>query len=409
MTQARGPILVYNPISGHGHLDAWNALVISFLLERGERVLALTPGVAELMQRLDVYKTPNRTLLSILTWDIPKKSFATRAFARLKALLGPHTWQKKYATLHDPEDQYLEPFEMAERIGLALKGVTVKPVFMFNMYMDLYRTDAARWLAFDQSFNLPWAGIRFIPSESSTEAYYDTKCLRGMCLLDESVAQRYQQARPSLTFRTLPDVIDASTAAADSSVVKHIRDAAKGRTIVFMGGTIGKSKNLVKWYELIRSAEASQWYFVQIGEVLADSLSPEDRRALQDIDQDPPENLFRHTHYLPDERDFNAVIQAADIIFAVYRDFRISSNMLGKAATFKKPIVVADNYLMGERVRRYQLGFTAAQDDVMAMLKSLKLCIDNPPHMSSFQAYAQDFSQTAFKESLFGFLEDCMS
>ncbi len=157
MTQARGPILVYNPISGHGHLDAWNALVISFLLERGERVLALTPGVAELMQRLDVYKTPNRTHLSILTWDIPKKSFATRAFARLKALLGPHTCQKKYATLHDPEDQYLEPFEMAERIGLALKGITVKPVFMFNMYMDLYRTDAARWLAFEQNFNLPWA------------------------------------------------------------------------------------------------------------------------------------------------------------------------------------------------------------------------------------------------------------
>jgi hypothetical protein len=230
-----------------------------------------------------------------------------------------------------------------------------------------------------------------------------------MCLLDESVAQRYQQARPSLTFRTLPDVIDESAAAADSSVVKHIRDAAKGRTIVFMGGTIGKSKNLVKWYELIRTAEASQWYFVQIGEVLADSLSPEDRRALQEIDQNPPENLFRHTHYLPDERDFNAVIQAADLIFAVYRDFRISSNMLGKAATFRKPIVVADNYLMGERVRRYQLGFTAAQDDTMAMLKSLKLCIDNPPRMSSFQAYAQDFSQTAFKESLFGFLEDCMS
>jgi hypothetical protein len=45
----------------------------------------------------------------------------------------------------------------------------------------------------------------------------------------------------------------------------------------------------------------------------------------------------------------------------------------------------------------------------MAMLKSLKLCIDNPPRMCSFQAYEQDFSQTAFKESLFGFLEDCMS
>ena len=176
-----------------------------------------------------------------------------------------------------------------------------------------------------------------------------------------------------------------------------------------MGGTIGKSKNLAKWYELIQIPDASRWYFVQIGEVLRDNLSAEDINALQNIEANHLENLYRHTEYLSHEQDFNAVIQAADIVFAVYRDFKISSNMLGKAARFKKPLVVADDYLMGERVRRYQIGYTALQDDAAGMLQALNRCIDRPPHLCSFQAYEADNSPTAFKEKLFAFLEDCRS
>ena len=176
-----------------------------------------------------------------------------------------------------------------------------------------------------------------------------------------------------------------------------------------MGGTIGKSKNLAQWYDLIQVADASRWYFVQIGEVLRDNLSEEDINALQNIEANHPENLYRHAEYLSQEQDFNAVIQAADIVFAVYRDFKISSNMLGKAARFKKPLVVADDYLMGERVRRYQIGYTALQDDAAGMLQALNRCIDRPPHLCSFQAYEADNSPTAFKEKLFAFLEDCRS
>ncbi|MCX7222907.1 MAG: hypothetical protein NTW89_08540 [Burkholderiales bacterium] len=409
MSDQYGPILIYNPLSGHGHLDAWNALVVSFLLERGERVFVLTPDLDALTQRLSFYQTPNRERLTALPWQLPKRSLLSRIFARLLRSFQLVVTTKRSSQQNDPENNYLEPSEMGNRIAIALKSVVERPSFIFNMYMDLYRTDAQRWSAFDQSFDIPWAGIRFIPNDTPTEAYYDTNSLRGMCLLDETVAERYQRGRPDLKFVTLPDVIDASLLASESSLVQHIKSEAKGRTIVFMGGTIGKSKNLAKWYELIQVADASRWYFVQIGEVLRDNLLKEDVNALQNIEANHPENLYRHTEYLSHEQDFNAAIQAADIVFAVYRDFKISSNMLGKAARFKKPLVVADNYLMGERVRRYQIGYTALQDDAAGMLHALHRCIDSPPHLSSFQAYEADNSPTAFKEKLFAFLEDCRS
>lgn len=409
MSGQYGPILIYNPLSGHGHLDAWNALVVSFLLERGERVFVLTPDLDALTQRLDFYQTPNRERLTVLSWQLPKRSLLSRLVARLLRIAQLIATTKGSSQQNDPENNYLEPSEMCNRITLALKSVVERPSFVFNMYMDLYRTDAQRWSAFDQSFDMPWAGIRFIPNDMPTEAYYDTTSLRGMCLLDEIVAERYQAGRPDLKFVTLPDVIDASLLASESPLVQHIKSEAKGRTIVFMGGTIGKSKNLAKWYELIQLADASRWYFVQIGEVLRYNLSAEDINALQNIEANHPENLYRHTEYLSHEQDFNAVIQAADIVFAVYRDFKISSNMLGKAARFKKPLVVADNYLMGERVRRYQIGYTVLQDDAAGMLQALNRCLDCPPQISSFQAYEADNSPAAFKEKLFAFMEDCRS
>lgn len=409
MSGQYGPILIYNPLSGHGHLDAWNALVVSFLLERGERVLVLTPDLDALTQRLDFYQTPNRALLTALPWELPKRSLLSRLVARLLRISQLVATTKKSSQQNDPENNYLEPSEMGNRIALALNSVVERPSFVFNMYMDLYRTDAQRWSAFDQSFDIAWGGIRFIPNTTPTEAYYDTKSLRGMCLLDETVAERYQRGRPDLKFVTLPDVIDASLLATESPLAQHIKSEAKGRTIVFMGGTIGKSKNLAKWCELIQVADSSRWYFVQIGEVLRDNLSEEDINALQNIEANQPANLYCHTEYLSREQDFNAVIQAADIVFAVYRDFKISSNMLGKAARFKKPLVVADNYLMGERVRRYQIGYTALQDDLAGILQALNRCIDSPPQISSFQAYEADNSPAAFKEKLFAFMEDCRS
>lgn len=46
--------------------------------------------------------------------------------------------------------------------------------------------------------------------------------------------------------------------------------------------------------------------------------------------------------------------------------------MLAKAARFRKPIVVSDRYLMGERVKYYGLGFLANEQDPSSILAAVE-------------------------------------
>ena len=181
-----------------------------------------------------------------------------------------------------------------------------------------------------------------------------------------------------------------------------------------MGGTIGDKKNLSQWYQLIGLTNPTDWFFVQIGEVREQSLGRDDLSAYHQALLEPPENLFLHTQYLPDERTFNEVIALSDIVFAVYRKFNISSNMPGKAAAFEKPILVAEGYLMGARVTKYQIGLTVPEDDAAQMLQALTVLaqplaarsIALPKH---FAEYRQDFSHDALKSKFFNFLDQSLA
>jgi len=160
---------------------------------------------------------------------------------------------------------------------------------------------------------------------------------------------------------------------------------------------------------LIKKADPRAFYFVQIGEMFEDTLTSDDGLELERIKKQCPENLFIKLEYLPDEAMFNEVIQASDIIFAVYRNFKISSNMPGKAAAFNKPILVADGYLMGARVSQYGIGLTVPEDNVDAMLTAINALAHSSQSMTDqFEHYRGDFSIQALSQHLTDFLTKCI-
>ncbi len=408
-------VLVYNPLSGHGHLDSWNAMFISLLLAGGYRILALTPDVPALQQRLNLEGQTSATKLEILNWSVLKPKLLQRVFSkatRLARIVKDKFIHTKSAPFeNDPELNYLEPLEFVTRVHRALKHTKAKPSLIINMYMDLYRTDQARWDVAQTYITrhaiAPWIGLRFIPATYPVEGYYKISSLSGMCFLDEDVVQSYTKALPEKQFCYLPDITNTDLPDTESARAIKIKQLARGRKIVFMGGTIGATKNLNKWLSVVECADPSKWFFVQIGEIHQDALNEDDLHAYKKITLALPEHLYVESSYLPDERAFNEMIVCADILFAVYRDFKISSNMLGKAAFFKKPILVADQYLMGERVRRYGLGHAVSQDHVAQMSTALDALATDKLDLAGFNAYCRDFSQQALREQLFTMIERC--
>lgn len=417
--QPKPVILLYNPISGHGHLDSWKALFVGFLLEAGYQVAALSPGAGELYSRLDRKRLAKHPNLRILEWRTPQRSLSERIVSKVARL-----FQRVVPESLDPaeleklkllEASYLQPQEFAERVADATKQLGPAPDFVFNMYMDLYRDDAIGWRPFAEGHSIPWAGIRFVPSAvPPSEAYYRLPTLKGMCFLDEQIQRDYAVALPQKYFEYLPDVTESSVPATQSAFAIEIQRRAAGRKIVFMGGTIGSNKNLSQWFEVIGQANAADWFFVQLGEVHEQNLSPEDLAAYQHALSSKPENLLIHAEYLPDEQQFNEVIALSDVLFAVYRKFSISSNMPGKAAAFDKPILVAEGYLMASRVKQYQIGLAVKEDDAAQMLQALTdlsqtqtlRIVAQPEH---FARYRQDFSHEALKVKFFGFLEQALA
>jgi len=449
-------IILYNPIYYHGHLDGWMAMFSAILLNRGYKVYCITPDTKTLLFKLHqkgLEKNQNVTILpwpntyysswqrckkyikkklrklkntyvnrledSRINYDMP---FIQRCKKRLAQLLVSPAYtiysairrslQNLKPTVYDIADKeadYLSPEDWSLQIKTILRKLPSNCYFLFNMYMDMYKTDEVSWKNFIRYCPLSWAGIRFVPSTEPREAYYSLPTLRGMCFLDKKINQVYCENLPKKRFACLPDVTDASLSDDLHHVVQIIKDRSSGRKVIFLGGSITKYKNIIKWYEIIKRADSQRFFFTQIGEIHYKTCSSDEQNILRSLAASPPENFFMYDKYLDNEQDFNACIAICDVIFAVYKDFRISSNMPGKAAAFEKPIMVSDKYLMGEIVRNYNLGASVPEDDSDAILKALEQLILTPPGAENFAAYRAAHNEEIMGQVLEQFFESCLN
>jgi hypothetical protein len=348
--------------------------------------------------------------------------------------------------------RFLEPRQFKDAVTEALDHYRGRVDLIFNMFVDGFLPNAPSWnnLVFHQSKMLnqpavrnevdaiPWAGLcitpeyekrqqaqlplqpqsqaqqqtqgqpRPSPSRHERPAYYSLLQYRGTCFLEEAAVDAYRNAIPNKHFTFLPDMTDTELPLEANALAIEIKRRAAGRRIVFMGGSIGKQKNLSQWVTLILNSDPSQWYFVQVGRISHNSLNTEDAQALVRLQQQPPENLYVHADYLADEISFNAMIATADVIFAVYRDFYRSSNMLSKAAYFEKPILVADQCLMGDRVTHYEIGLAVPSNNQEKIQAGLIALVQLQALPTKFARYRAEFNRVEFSRRLTDFATTCI-
>jgi len=263
--------------------------------------------------------------------------------------------------------------------------------------------------------SIPWAGLCITPENLSDQQdsqklpkYYQLAGYQGTCFLDEALLESYRTHYPTKHFEFLPDITETDLPTTPNPLALDIKRQAAGRKIVFMGGSIGKQKNLARWVDVVLTLDPTQWYFVQIGRINLNNLTPADEQALVLLKQRQPANLYIHADYLPDETVFNAIIEVSDVIFAVYRDFYRSSNMLSKAAYFEKPILVADRCLMGDRVTKYEIGLAVPADNAECIQVGLASLLKLEGLATKFANYRADFNSSEFSRRLDTFAKNCL-
>ena len=435
---AQSAILLYNPISNEGHLDSWHVLFIEMFLAAGWNVIPATTdpqGLRAKLERKRLLNHPNLICLTALEHERHTiKVKATNLYQRVR-----RRFQRLYQSAKQREEQllaarFLDPQQFKNDIERTLSRSPVRVHLIFNLFVDGYLPGSMIWndLAFQQGSDqvvkvpIPWVGLCITPELEAqprlqtqvqvsaspfkkVPAYYSLSTYRGTCFLDEAAIQQYREVFPAKQFAFLPDITETDLPLEPTALAVEIKRRAAGRLIVFMGGSIGQQKNLEKWIELILSTDPTQWYFVQIGRISYNNLTPADEQALGRIKQQPPENLYVHADYLPDETSFNSIIATADVIFAVYRDFYRSSNMLAKAAYFEKPILVADRCLMGERVTQYGIGLAVPADSLAAIQAGLSAITHIQDLPIKCASYRVAFSRIEFGRSLTAFATSCLN
>ncbi|MGF1491692.1 MAG: glycosyltransferase [Microcoleaceae cyanobacterium] len=279
----------------------------------------------------------------------------------------------------------LEGWQYAAKvIERAASAVQLVPDLVFFNWVDSYFSHYLTHHLTDRVFPYHWSGIYFQPGDLRYEkhslpilniplAHYgvarSSHC-RSLGVLDETITQDLQAKIPNPVV-AFPDVTDESAPDLSYPVLQEIRYKAAGRKIVGLIGSLNKRKGLLTLLKAAEQVQDSNLFFVFAGNYSEYGMSEQERQIVQEKINANPENCFFYFKYIPDEPQFNALITSCDILFAAYENFPYSSNILTKAAVFKKPVIVSRGFCMGKRVEKFKLGLTIPEQDTSACIQAL--------------------------------------
>lgn len=109
---------------------------------------------------------------------------------------------------------------------------------------------------------------------------------------------------------------------------------------------------------------------------------------------DLPSNCRAWTGGIEEGAEFNAVVTLCDVIFIAYLPAPENSNILTKAAWFRKPVLASAGHWMADPVRTFQLGEIIDPNDAEAALAALRQVFAEGASKRRFgQYYAQHGEQ----------------
>ena len=196
----------------------------------------------------------------------------------------------------------------------------------------------------------------------------------AVATLDEGSVDKLSRAGggvPSIWFPDVADVRLPGIGTPEEGLGRKLKAFANGRKLVGCIGHLQKSKGVL---ELIRAADdpaLRDLCFAFVGEVNWYSFSDGEKEEILRAWETHP-RMFAHPLRVPDGPRLNSAVAACDVIAAAYLNFPNSSNMLTKAAAFRRPIVVHDGHLMADRVRQFAVGRAVPEGDHGELVRALR-------------------------------------
>lgn len=255
---------------------------------------------------------------------------------------------------------------------------------------------------FDWLLPYSWSGLlvqsalpSYKPWMPDVRPFLRSRHCLGIGVLNEYSIDALKPFQPSI--QRLPDFADLSDPSNEYIINKALEEDVRGRKVIALLGSIATRKGISLLLSVIPFLPEEEYFFLIAGK---SSLGRTQNIQLYEFEETRTNCLF-DIERIPDESSFNGLVAASDVIFAVYRNFTGSSNLLTKAAAFGKPVIVSQGGCMGKRVAEYGMGAVIPENDADACRQAIiDLCRQGAPNPQSFAKYAAEHSLSKLKDGL---------
>ncbi len=338
-----------------GHIPTYHSILIDAFSSLDKKIISISPNPKE------AKKLSNNKAARYLTYRADDRNPEPSKLLRAKEKL----------------------IEVQSNIQSAINVCEKNPDLIFFTSLDSLFI-SARFTCKDLKEFMPfyWSGIYVTPKYLRYKALnflYKTLIRKDRILacdlckkifvLDTGVIPSLKNIYPKKEIVGFPDFINTDVVE-QSEILDEIKKRSSGKKIIGLFGEISLRKGISLFFETAKlSAQKNlPYFFVCIGRLNLDNTSKEERQILTNLFDQTPENMFTHLKRVENEAEFNTIISSVDIVFAAYKKFFNSSNMLTKSAYFKKPIIVSKGYYMAEVAINYKFGKVLQKDRVENVL-----------------------------------------
>lgn len=212
----------------------------------------------------------------------------------------------------------------------------------------------------------------------------------------------------------LPEMVDTPTSDLDSGAIhseivdfnllNQIKKEAQGRKIISILGSITPRKNLSLFLAAIAKLDPSKYFFLVLGRLRAkdENQCQQELEKLNTYKSELKDNVLIDTdYYIRNEQEFYALIQLSDILYLHYDKHPFSSNVLAKAMTCRKPVIVNKGYLMEKTINHYYWKM-AVEGEPDKIAQAIEQLVESGYRVDeqSYQAFMADHSPEQFESTI---------
>jgi hypothetical protein len=360
-------VVLIDPYQGGHHL-MYLRLFSKALLELGYQVIACCNDSENLTKWLVVQLQNNPNLIN--------------NFQILELVEKPPIRLFKHISLQPLNT--LSRWHQAKQTISQIISMGYKPDLVIFNWVDSYLSRYIPAFLIDIIFPYAWFGIFFQPKLNHTAGLinlnfnqiFNASYCQGVGVLDDD-QQSKLQAQLIKRVLTFPDVTDEVKPDLDFFVASNIKNKANGRKVVGLLGSLNKRKGLLTLLQASQQPNNNKYLFAFVGQLSHYMLKSEELEYIKNLEKQNPSNCYFYFERIPDEPQFNALVNTCDILFAAYENFPYSSNILTKASVFNKLLIGSKGYCIGKRVHQFQLGLTIEEGNVEQCSKAIHaLCED---------------------------------